>query len=162
MTHPRDPDWQSRFQLQADALGSLLPLHRYWRAFPMESLCQFSVLFAATLAVSASCLAISASAKSPERASLLAIYLVGLQLPLSGAVLALPDMVSWITRPFIAAYWGWSGYIKSFASFRHYDIVKQSTDTYIANVELCLLVLGLHIVVAAIFCWYFIANLKND
>ena len=72
--------------------------------------------------MSVTCLAISSASKSPERASLLAIYLVGLQLPLSGAVLALPEIVSTLCRPFIAAYWGWSGYLKTlsdYAALRH-------------------------------------------
>ena len=43
-----------------------------------------------------------------DRASLLSIYLVGFQLPLSGAVLALPEQVEGFIRPFISAYWAWS------------------------------------------------------
>ena len=53
---------------------------------------QFQILFATALAMSMICLAISSISRSPERASLLAIYLVGLQLPLSGAVLAFPNL----------------------------------------------------------------------
>src|SRR5271154_6548696 len=93
--------------------------------FPGEFVQQFAVLFITTVAMSITCLAISSVSKSPERASLLAIYLVGLQLPLSGAVLALPDLVSDICRPFIAAYWGWSGYLKTLSSPPLYDIVRQ-------------------------------------
>ncbi|MEM1060015.1 MAG: ATP-binding cassette domain-containing protein [Verrucomicrobiota bacterium] len=130
----------------------------FWMAWFVKAVCgfpgsfsgQFLVLFAATAALSVTCLAISAGARTPERASLLAIYLVGLQLPLSGAVLALPELLSWLCRPFIAAYWGWSGYLRTLASYRQYDIVKQSTDTTIAGYELCLLLLGLHILLGAL------------
>jgi ABC-type multidrug transport system ATPase subunit len=123
--------------------------------FPGLFLAQFAILFVTTLAMSMTCLAISSGSKSPERASLLAIYLVGLQLPLSGAVLALPEIVSTICRPFIAAYWGWSGYLKSLSSYHVYDIVRQSTDTYIADFYPCLLVLGLHALIAGGGAWIF-------
>ena len=122
---------------------------------------QFEVLFGTTLAMSVTCLAISSASKSPERASLLAIYLVGLQLPLSGAVLALPDIVSHICRPFIAAYWGWSGYLKTLSALPLYDIVSQSTTTPIADFNLCLLVLSLHAVVCAVVAWIFVARSLN-
>ena len=108
--------------------------------------------------MSVTCLAISSASKSPERASLLAIYLVGLQLPLSGAVLALPEIVSTICRPFIAAYWGWSGYLKTLETYRIYDVVRQSTNTHIADLNTCLLVLGLHAVVCGVIAWMFVAR----
>jgi len=119
---------------------------------------QFLILFATALAMSMICLAISSISRSPERASLLAIYLVGLQLPLSGAVLALPDFVSTICRPFIAAYWGWSGYLKTLVDTQYYDIVRQSTTTQIADFNLCLLVLFLHIITGGVIAWIFVAR----
>jgi ABC-type multidrug transport system ATPase subunit len=129
--------------------------------FPGDFLSQFEVLFATTFAMSVTCLAISSAAKSPERASLLAIYLVGLQLPLSGAVLALPEIVSTLCRPFIAAYWGWSGYLKTLSAYPLYDIVRQSTNTYIADFDECLLVLSLHAIVCAVIAWIFVARSFN-
>jgi hypothetical protein len=119
---------------------------------------QFQILLGVTLAMSVTCLAISSFSRSPERASLLAIFLVGLQLPLSGAVLALPELVSNICRPFIAAYWGWSGYLKTLSAFPLYDTVKESTNTYIADFYMCLLVLSLHIVVCGVIAWIFVAR----
>jgi ABC-type multidrug transport system ATPase subunit len=124
--------------------------------FPGDLLAQFGILFATTLAMSTTCLAISAGSASPERASLLAIYLVGFQLPLSGAALALPDWLSTICRPFITAYWGWSGYLQTFSATRHYDIVKQTKDTLIADYQLCLTVLGLHVLVSLAAAWWFV------
>lgn len=126
--------------------------------FPGSLAIQFGIFFASTLAMSATCLAISAYSRSAERASLLAIYLVGLQLPLSGAVLALPEIVSWITRPFISAYWGWSGYLKSFETFRQYDVVKQATDTYMATIPLVFLMLGLHVLFGFIATCIFVSR----
>jgi ABC-type multidrug transport system ATPase subunit len=127
--------------------------------FPGSFVGQFAIFFGTTLAMSTTCLAISSASKSPERASLLAIYLVGLQLPLSGAVLALPKIVSLICRPFIAAYWGWSGYLKTLSGSPLYEIVRQSTNTYIADFQTCLLVLGLHAVVCGVVAWIFVARM---
>lgn len=129
--------------------------------FPGSLLEQFGILFATTLAMSTLCLAISAGSPSPERASLLAIYLVGFQLPLSGAALSLPDWLATLCRPFIAAYWGWSGYLKTLESTRHYDIVKQSTDTFIAPYSTCLAVLGLHVLVGLFLAGYFVIRTKR-
>jgi len=128
--------------------------------FPGSFSSQFEILFATTLAMSMVCLAISSASKSPERASLLANFLVGLQLPLSGVVLALPQIASFLCRPFIAAYWGWSGYLKTFAADRDYDIVRQSTDTHITDFNLCLLVLCLHAVAGGIIAWIFVTRMK--
>ncbi|MDB4668165.1 ATP-binding cassette domain-containing protein, partial [Akkermansiaceae bacterium] len=59
------------------------------------------------------CLGISSLMRTAEQASLLSVYLVGFQLPLSGAILALPENIEVLTRPFISAYWSWSGSVKS-------------------------------------------------
>ena len=138
----------------------------FWMTWFVKTVCgfkgdfvsQFEILFATTLAMSVTCLAISSASKSPERASLLAIYLVGLQLPLSGAVLALPDIVSTLCRPFIAAYWGWSGYLKTLSALPLYDIVRQSTNTTIADFNECMLVLSLHAIICAVIAWIFVAR----
>ncbi len=116
--------------------------------FPGELFSQFAILFATVPAMSSTCLAISAASPTPERASLLAIYLVGFQLPLSGAALALPDWLSAVCRPFIAAYWGWSGYLQTFHDTRYFDIVRQSTETWIAPYGLGIIVLSAHVGIA--------------
>jgi hypothetical protein len=130
--------------------------------FPGSFASQFEILLLTTLAMSITCLFISSASKSPERASLLSIYLVGLQLPLSGAVLALPDFVSIVCRPFIAAYWGWSGYLKTMENSPNYDIVRQSTNTYIAEFSSCLAVLSLHVIVGALIAWYFVSRVGKQ
>jgi ABC-type multidrug transport system ATPase subunit len=138
----------------------------FWMAWFVKTICrfpgsfvsQFEILFLTTLAMSVTCLFISSASKSPERASLLSIYLVGLQLPLSGAVLALPDLVSTFCRPFIAAYWGWSGYLKTMENSPNYDVVRQSTNTHIADFSSCIAVLGLHVVLGGLIAWYFVAR----
>jgi len=58
-------------------------------------------------------------------------------------------------RPFIAAYWGWSGYLKTFQATRHYDIVKQSTHIVIAPYGISLGVLSLHVIFGLVISVYF-------
>ena len=139
-------------------IALLCAVQAFWMAwfvrtvcgFPGDLIAQFAILFATTLAMSTTCLAISAASPSPERASLLAIYLVGFQLPLSGAALALPEWLSFACRPFSAAYWGWSGYLQTFYDTRYFDIVRQSTETWIAPYGLGMTVLALHIMITLI------------
>lgn len=118
--------------------------------FPGSYPTQFTVLFLATLAMSCTCLAISSFSPSPERASLLSIYLVGLQLPLSGAILALPETVRWLTRPVISAYWGWAGYLRTLQATRHYDVVREATNASLAPYWVCLAVLAAHSLIALV------------
>lgn len=103
-------------------------------------------------AMTAICLAVSSLMRTAEQASLLSIYLVGFQLPLSGAVLALPESVEMFTRPFISAYWAWSGSVESLQTQVH-DAVKSVIDTSLSAQEACLYALGAHIVVALIATW---------
>lgn len=98
------------------------------------------------------CLAISSLMRTAEQASLLSIYLVGFQLPLSGAVLALPENIEAFTRPFISAYWAWSGSVESLQIQVH-DAVKSVIDTGLSPQNACLYTLGAHIAVALIATW---------
>ena len=98
------------------------------------------------------CLAISALMRTAEQASLLSIYLVGFQLPLSGAVLALPENIEAFTRPFISAYWAWSGSVEALQTQVH-DAVKSVIDTSLSAQNACLYALGAHIAVALIAAW---------
>ena len=98
------------------------------------------------------CLAISSLMRTAEQASLLSIYLVGFQLPLSGAVLALPENVEVFTRPFISAYWAWSGSVEALQTQVH-DAVKSVIDTSLSGQNACLYTLSAHIMVAIIAAW---------
>jgi hypothetical protein len=113
-------------------------------AFPGSWLPQLAVLSAVGASMSVVCLGLSALLTSSERASLLSIYLVGFQLPLSGVVLALPDALVWAVRPFIATYWGWSGYLTAMRDSRFYDAVSLLDPGRLAGAPLALLVLGAH------------------
>lgn len=96
--------------------------------FPGALLPQMLLLGLVALAMSWVCLAFSAWSRSAERASLLSVYLVGFQLPLSGVVLALPEALEWVCRPFISAYWGWAGYLSTLRDSPIYDAWRQSQE----------------------------------
>jgi len=115
--------------------------------FPGDPLVQFGVLTLVNAAMTAVCLAISSFARTAEQASLISIYLVGFQLPLSGAVLALPEVIGWVTRPFIAAYWGWSGYLQTLNETRFYEAVLTISQTGLSPAVLCLWVLASQVLV---------------
>ena len=118
--------------------------------FPGDLVQQAGLLLGVNAAVTAVCLAISAWSRSTEQASLISVYLVGFQLPLSGAVLALPDGLNLLVRPLIASYWGWSGYLQSLSDTRFYDVARSVSDTDLAPAEVCLWVLASHVVVGGI------------
>ncbi len=115
--------------------------------FPGELISQLALLVLVNAALSAICLGISALMRTAEQASLVSIYLVGFQLPLSGAVLALPAALGPFTRPLIASYWGWSGFIQTLRDTRYYEAVGLVTQTKLAAVPLCLWVLASHVVI---------------
>lgn len=103
-------------------------------------------LILANAAMTSVCLGISANCKSPDQSSLLSIYLVGFQLPLSGAVLALPTMIEKFTQPFISAYWAWSGSVNGGLESEVLKAVNSIVQTSFSPSWLCLAVLLLHIV----------------
>ncbi len=123
-------------------------------AFPGAWLPQLSVLAAVGASMSVVCLGISALLTSPERASLLSIYLVGFQLPLSGVVLALPAALVWTVRPFIATYWGWSGYLTAMRDSRFYDAVALLDPGWLAAAPVALAVLGAHALIGAVLVFH--------
>jgi ABC transport system ATP-binding/permease protein len=146
---------------KAAFLGVLVLAQSVWMAvfvqvivrFPGSLATQIALLTLVNGALTATCLAISSLTKSAEQASLVSIYLVGFQLPLSGAVLALPAALSWITRPFIASYWGWSGFIQTLRDTRFYEAVLSVTQTKLAAAPLCVWVLGCHIVLGLLLAY---------
>jgi hypothetical protein len=121
--------------------------------FPGDLLSQAGLLLLVNGAMTAVCLGISSVTKSAEHASLISVYLVGFQLPLSGAVLALPKAIGWLTQPFIAAYWGWSGYLQTMRDTRFYDVVQSVSRTDLSPLELCAWVLGSHILAGVVLAY---------
>lgn len=130
-------------------LALLVTAQAFWMAifvhwvcgFPGDIFGQIILLWLADAALTAVCLAFSSLARTASQASLISIYFVGFQLPLSGAVLALPEAVARVTRPFIAAYWSWSGMIQTMRETRFYDLLTTTTKTDLSAVPACLWVL---------------------
>ena len=139
---------------KAAFLGLLVVAQSLWMGMFVNTIVHFPgslgpqllLLVLVNAAVTATCLGISSLMKSAEQASLVGVYLVGFQLPLSGAVLALPSTLGWITRPFIASYWGWSGFISAMRDTRAYGAVGKVTQTALSDVPVCIWVLAFHVI----------------
>ncbi|MBT8036239.1 MAG: ATP-binding cassette domain-containing protein [Verrucomicrobiae bacterium] len=142
-------------------LGSLILIQSLWMAIFVQQFWKFPdgaeagfldhTLFLVLInaAMTFVCLGISALMKTAEQSSLLSIYLVGFQLPLSGAVLALPESIESITRPFISAYWAWSGSIDSMnPSYR--NAIDAVTETSFQSSSACHYLLIIHIAIGLI------------
>lgn len=121
--------------------------------FPGDAGLQFAFYFLANASLTAVCLGISAAVASADQASLASIYLVGFQLPLSGAVLALPAGLDAALRPFISAYWSWSGALQSLRATRYYDVLEMVVPTSLSAASLCLWALILHVAIGIFAAW---------
>ena len=122
--------------ITAQALWMVLFVH-WVCSFPGNLFGQAALLWLADAALTAVCLGFSSVSRTASQASLISVYFVGFQLPLSGAVLALPDAVARLTRPFIAAYWSWAGTIQTLQDTRFYDLIIKITKTELASVPAC-------------------------
>ncbi len=139
-------------------LGAMVFIQSSVMAFAVELFWQFRgdfiihwlSLIMVNAAMTSVCLAISALFKNPAQSSLLSVYLVGFQLPLSGAILTLPALPELITRPFISAYWAWSGSIDSLQE-NIYGAVQTVSGTSLSYTSSCLTVLAAHIILGVIF-----------
>ena len=120
---------------------------------PGHLLVKLLLLVLASAAMTSVCLGISALSRSPEKATLLSIYLVGFQLPLSGAVLTLPSWLEGVVNPFIAAFWAWSGSLRSMTDTAFYDAVKKVTSTALVTPELAAFVLTAHLLIGLSLAW---------
>ena len=112
---------------------------------PGNLITQTLLLFLVNAAMTSVSLGISALMKTAEQSSLVSVYLVGFQLPLSGAVLALPEWLGKLTRPLIASYWGWSGYLQTLQDTRFYNAVVSMTQTPLMPIAAVAWVLGFQI-----------------
>ncbi|MEM7699048.1 MAG: ATP-binding cassette domain-containing protein [Verrucomicrobiota bacterium] len=138
-------------------LSGLVLIQSIWMGVFVQVICQIptesilphiALLILVNGAMTALCLGISSLAKTADQASLLSIYLVGFQLPLSGAVLALPMWAGWATRPFISAYWSWAGVMDSIQrDYKQY--IDEVTETWLGPLGLCLAVLVVHLLFGA-------------
>ena len=121
-------------------------------AFPLQA----ADLAMSCVAMTAVCLAFSALFNSAEKANVVSIYLVGFQLPLSGVVLALPEALKWVCRPFISTYWGWAGYMSSMRDTRIYDafIQTRAVFEYLPDTYISIIVMGLQTLLAILLVFY--------
>lgn len=95
-------------------------------------------------AITALCLGISSWIKNAKTSLIVCLYVVGSQLLLSGALLALPWFLHLLIKPFISVYWAWSGSIGSMSP-GYRQAIDAATATSIAPVSLCYALLALHI-----------------
>ena len=144
--------------------SSLAVFQGIWMCAFVKFVCKFPGGFpiqAADLAMScvtmtAVCLAFSSLFNTPEKANIVSIYLVGFQLPLSGVVLALPEALKWVCRPFISTYWGWAGYMSSMRDTRIYDAYVQTRAVweYLPDAGISIAVMAIQTIIAALFVFY--------
>jgi ABC-type multidrug transport system ATPase subunit len=136
-------------------LSLLVLMQSVWMAVFVQTVCEIPsqsfvphllLLLLVNGAMTAICLGISSLAKTADQASLLSIYLVGFQLPLSGAVLALPEWAGWLSRPFISAYWSWAG-IMDGMDRDYLRYISEVTDTWLSPMRLSFIVLIVHVTV---------------
>lgn len=103
---------------------------KYVCKFPGDAMVQSLQMVMVCASMTCICLTFSANFSSPEKSNLVSIYLVGFQLPLSGVVLALPEALKWVCRPFIGTYWGWAGYLTSMKTSPLYDAYVQTSASW--------------------------------
>ena len=141
-------------------LAGLILIQSLWMAGFVELFWSFKgdftqhaiFLILVNAAMTSICLGISSLMRTAEKASLLSVYLVGFQLPLSGAVLALPEKIEPFTRPFISAYWGWSGSVDSLSG-EHRAALTSISETGLSSINLCFFVLLIHIMIGLVASW---------
>lgn len=127
-------------------------LQGLWMALFVKGICQFpgpllpqlGLLALCCVSMTFVCLGLSALLADAERASLLSIYLVGFQFPLSGVVLALPETLVWGIRPWINSYWAWGGYLASMREFQIYDAYRMADVSWLPGSGLAAGVLLAH------------------
>ena len=141
-------------------LSGLVLVQSLWMAGFVELFWSFKGNFAdhaiflvlVNAAMTSICLGISSLMRTAEKASLLSVYLVGFQLPLSGAVLALPENIEPLTRPFISAYWAWSGSVASLSG-DYKSALTAISETELSPTNICFFILLIHIMVGLAASW---------
>ncbi len=123
---------------------------------------QTLLLFLVNAAMTSISLGISALMKTAEQSSLVSVYLVGFQLPLSGAVLALPEWLGKLTRPLIASYWGWSGYLQTLQDTRFYNAVVSMTQTPLMPIAAVSWVLGFQILLGLTMAYVGVRGARRE
>lgn len=134
---------------------------QYFWPFRGDPSVHLGFLILANAAMTAVCLGISANARTADQASLLSIYLVGFQLPLSGAILALPTAMEHFIQPFISAYWAWSGSIRGGLDPEVLKAVTSIVGTTFAATPVCVAVLLAHVAAGMILAYVGLKRPQN-
>ena len=100
------------------------------------------------------CLAISAHARSAERAHSQCLSLALAQVLLSGALLGLPRVLGSAIHPFITSYYGWSGILNSLSGLPVHEAAGALVRTAFASPGLAALGLSLHTVIGLLAAYY--------
>lgn len=138
--------------------GTIACLQGLWMTVFVKTVCDFPgpllgqscILMLACVSMTTVCLGLSAVLPSADKASLLSVYIVGFQLPLSGIVLALPDGLVYLCRPFITAFWAWAGYFATMIDTRLFDAYRLESSQWIPDMGLASCVLSLHAAIGVI------------
>ncbi len=137
-------------------LGIFVLLQALWMGLFVEMTCQripgdmisqFSLLVLVSAAVSALTLGLAANIRKPGRAGIWSLYLLGLQIPLSGAILALPPMLALFVKPFIPAYWSWAGSLDAMKDSSIFDEMTRALDSPLVSFDKAVVMLVLHLIV---------------
>jgi len=144
--------------IQALVMGIVV---KFICGFPGDFATQLLLLVLVNAAMTAICLAISSWAATAEQATIASICVVGFQLPLSGAVLALPALVETVTRPFIPAYWSWSGILQTLEHEDYYLVIKSVVQTSLSPMHFCIWVLVVHILVGLYLAFIGISRTRS-
>jgi ABC transport system ATP-binding/permease protein len=143
-------------------LAGLVGLQSLWMGCFVQFFCrlpgdlssQLLLLVGINAAMTFLCLGLSSLVRSPEQASLLGIYLAGFQLPLSGAVLRLPEKIEPFVRPFISAYWSWAGQLETMKPSDSFVGIRSALPTtLVPSWEIALWVLAAHAFAGLWIAW---------
>lgn len=96
------------------------------------------------------CLAISAHAKSTERAHSRCLTLAFAQVLLAGALLGMPRVLGSVLQPFVTAYFGWSGILAGMAPHPIHEAVGTLLRTSFASPSFALAALAFHILIGLV------------
>jgi ABC-type multidrug transport system ATPase subunit len=152
-------------------LGLLVVSQSVWMSVFVDRFCDLpgpffpktTLLILANGAMTGICLGISSIMRTSEQASLMGIYFVGFQLPLSGAVLPLSGNLEKFSQPFVSAYWSWAGQLELMKDTDFWVGIQRATSTEIVSQSsLSVLALSTHLVAGLIMAWFGLRRTQWD
>jgi hypothetical protein len=113
---------------------------------PGHSGTRLMLLMLGSAAFTMLCLGLSALSSSPDRASNRAWLFAFAQVPLSGALLALPSGLASTLQSFVTAFYAWSGSLHTLKSTPLFETFTVSNTTSLATPGIAIFMLLLHAV----------------